>query len=182
MKGDRRSSKPCTSSSRTRCRSHRRRASSAALAAGLGRSARRMPPTRLLVEPDVLHAPTVGDAVDHDRQPFHIGLPAAATSIVKNDWPGAVLCQLPFDLPNELLSLFLIGLSRLLIDQPVDLRTAMTIVVQIPAATIEQVKVLVGIGAASREVEADDIVLSHDLGEPKGAVDCVELAINIDLL
>src|SRR5215472_7478736 len=143
---------------------------------------RRMPPTRLLVEPDVLHAPTVGDAVDHDRQPFHIGLPAAATSIVKNDWPGTVLCQLPFDLPNDLLSLFLIGLSRLLIDQLVDLRTAMTIVVQIPAATVKQVKVLVGIGAASREVEADDIILSHDLGEPKGAVDCVELAINIDLL
>jgi hypothetical protein len=53
-----------------------------------------------------------------------------------------------------------------------------TVIVQIPAASIEQVKVLVGVGAASREVEADDIVPSHDLGEPNGAVDCVELAIN----
>src|SRR5215831_18811209 len=141
MKGDRRSSKPCTSSSRTRCRSHRRRASSAALAAGLGKSARRMPPTRLLVEPDVLHAPTVGDAVDHDRQPFHIGLPAAATSIVKNDWPGPVLCQLPFDLPNNLPALFLIALCRLLFDQLADLRTAVTVIIQISAAPIEQVKV-----------------------------------------
>jgi hypothetical protein len=40
---------------------------------------------RLLVEPDVLHAPAVGDAVDHDRQSFHIGLPTAGTSIVKDD-------------------------------------------------------------------------------------------------
>ena len=135
-----------------------------------------MPPTRLLVEPDVLHAPAIGDAVDHDRQPFHIGLPAAAASIVKDDRPGAVLCQLPLDLPNNLPALFLIGLNRLLIDQLVDPRTAVTVIVQIPAATVEQVKVLVGIGAAPREVEADDIVLAHDLGEPNGAVDCVELA------
>ena len=56
------------------------------------------PADALLVEADVLHAPTIGDAVDHDRQPLHMRLPAAATSIVKDDRPGAVLCQLPLDL------------------------------------------------------------------------------------
>src|SRR6516162_11953376 len=59
--------------------------------------ARWMPPARLLVEPDILHAPAVGDAVDHDRQPFHMGLPAAGTSIVKDDRASTVLGQLPFD-------------------------------------------------------------------------------------
>src|SRR5215469_2814034 len=107
---------------------------------------------RLLVEPDVLHTPAVGNAVDHDRQPFHIGLPAAATSIVKDDRAGTVLGELPFDFPNQSSARLLIGLSRLLIDQLVDLRIAVAVVVQISAAPVEQVKVLVGVGSASRQV------------------------------
>src|SRR6516164_1906102 len=63
------------------------------------RSAGRLCRYRLLVEPDVLHAPAVGDAVDHDRQSFHIGLPAAGTSIVKDDRASIVLGQLSFDFP-----------------------------------------------------------------------------------
>src|SRR5215469_11144472 len=43
-------------------------------------------PLRLLfIEPDVFHAPAVEDAVDHDRQPLDIGLPADPALGVKND-------------------------------------------------------------------------------------------------
>src|SRR6516165_4097883 len=110
-------------------------------------SAGRLCRYRLLVEPDVLHAPAVGNAVDHDRQSFHIGLPAAATSIVKDYRAGTVLGQLAFDFPNQSSARLLIGLCRLLIDQLVDLRIAVAVVVQVSAAPVEQVKVLVGIGA-----------------------------------
>src|SRR6516225_2715402 len=136
---------------------------------------------RLLVEPDVLHAPAVGNAVDHDRQSFYIGLPAAATSIVKDDRASTVLGQLPFDFPNQSSARLLIGLCRLLIDQLVDLRIAVAIVVQVSAAPVEQVKVLVGVGPASRQVETDGVILAHDLGEPDGAVDRIEFAVDVDL-
>jgi hypothetical protein len=56
---------------------------------------------RLFVEPDVLHAPAVEDAVDHHRQPLHPRLPTRRAAAVIDDRPGAVLRQLPFDLPYE---------------------------------------------------------------------------------
>src|SRR5438552_15132955 len=49
----------------------------------------------LLVEPDILHAPAVEDAVDHDGQPFDVGLPAGSAAPVIDDRPGAILGQLP---------------------------------------------------------------------------------------
>src|SRR5271157_4463617 len=42
------------------------------------------PLPRLFVEPDVFHAPTIEDAVDHDGLPLHIGLPATAAAAVKD--------------------------------------------------------------------------------------------------
>src|SRR6266436_5488916 len=63
----------------------------------------------LLVEPDVFHACTVGDAVDHDCQPFHPRRPAGCAAVVKENWSGAVLGQLPFDLPDQLLAVLLVG-------------------------------------------------------------------------
>src|SRR6266849_10864657 len=71
----------------------------------------------LLVEPDVFHACTVGDAVDHDCQPFHPRLPAGCAAVVKEDRSGAVLRQFALYLPHQLLALFLVGLDGLLIDQ-----------------------------------------------------------------
>jgi hypothetical protein len=50
---------------------------------------------RLLVEPDILHAPAAENAVDRDRQPFHLRLPTRRTAVVKNYRVGAVLRQ-PF--------------------------------------------------------------------------------------
>src|SRR5215472_3260610 len=51
----------------------------------------------LFVEPDVFHAPAVKDAVDHDRQPLDIGLPAGPAFCIENDWPGAVFGELSFN-------------------------------------------------------------------------------------
>jgi len=107
----------------------------------------------LFVEPDVFQTRTVGDAVDHDRQPLHPSLPASRAAVVKDDRSGAILRQLPFDLPDQLLALFLVGLDRLSVDQLVDCRTAVTVIVQLAAAPVIQVEVLVGIGPASYRAE-----------------------------
>src|ERR1700732_568131 len=105
--------------------------------------------TTLLVEPDVFHARTIGDAVDHDRQALHVGPPAGRAAVVEENWSSAVLRQLPFDLPDQLFALFLVGLDRLSIDQLVDIRIAITVIVQFAAAPVIQGAVLVGVGPAS---------------------------------
>jgi len=126
---------------------------------------RQQRPEPLLVEPDILHARAVEDTVDRDRQPLHIGLPAASAAIVEDDRSGAVFCQLSFDLPYQLLTLSLIGLDRLLVNQLVHLSTAVTAEVQLRTAPVKQVEVLVGVWPATREIEADDVVLAHNLGQ-----------------
>src|SRR5689334_24732526 len=65
------------------------------------------------IEPDVFHAPTVEDAVDHQGQPLHIRLPTRPAAAVEDDRSGTVLRQIPFDLPNQLLSLLLVCFARL---------------------------------------------------------------------
>src|SRR5438132_4082592 len=66
------------------------------------------PPGRLLVEPDVFHAPIIVDAVVPDGDALRLGLPAGGARGVKDYRPGAVLGKPAFDLPNEVLTLFLI--------------------------------------------------------------------------
>src|SRR5438552_436970 len=68
---------------------------------------------RLPVEPNVLEAPAVVDAVDHRRQPLHLRLPAGRSDAVRDDRPRAVLLQLTVDLPYQLLAFFLIDFGRL---------------------------------------------------------------------
>jgi len=46
---------------------------------------------RLLVEPDVFHACTVGDAVDHDCQPLHLAPPASRARRVTYNRPNVTL-------------------------------------------------------------------------------------------
>ena len=53
----------------------------------------------LLVEPDILHAPAVEDAVDHDRQALDIRALAGAAAAVENDRPHIVVGQLALDRP-----------------------------------------------------------------------------------
>src|SRR5260370_18410582 len=78
-------------------------------------------PLRLFVEPNVLHAPAVEDAVDHYRQPLHPRLPARRAAAVIDHLPGAVLPQLPLDLSYALLPILPVGFHQLLVDQLVTL-------------------------------------------------------------
>ena len=113
--------------------------------------ARRTPPIRLVVDPDVLHALATGDAVDHDRQPFHIGLPAAAASIVKEI--GRAPSSASFrSISQQVACAFPDWSQRNLNRSARRLRTAVAVIIQIPAAPIEQRKVLIGIEVAPRRL------------------------------
>jgi hypothetical protein len=57
----------------------------------------------------------------------------------------AVLRQSSLDLPHQFLAPLLVGLGRLLIDQFVHVRVAITVIVQLTAAALIQVEVLVGV-------------------------------------
>src|ERR1700719_1938729 len=73
-----------------------------------------------VVEPEILVARAVIDAVDHDRKPLQLRLPADRAARIDEDWPGVVLDQFLLDLPHQLFALRRIGFQRLLIDQFVD--------------------------------------------------------------
>ncbi len=63
----------------------------------------------LFVEPEVLEARAVVDAVDHQGEPLHPGLPANCRAGVIDDRSDIVLRQFPFDFPNQLPPLLPIG-------------------------------------------------------------------------
>src|SRR5207253_1599477 len=63
---------------------------------------------RLGVQPNILHAPAVEQAVDHDRQSLELRLPAGRKAIVEKDRPRTILLQLPVDVPDKMLALSLI--------------------------------------------------------------------------
>src|SRR3954447_20318588 len=63
----------------------------------------------LLIEPRVLEAPAVINAVDHDRYALDIGLHTGGAARVKHNGPRPVLLQPPVDLPDQLSALFLVG-------------------------------------------------------------------------
>src|SRR5258708_27774839 len=70
------------------------------------------PAALLFVEPDVFEAPAIVDAVDHDRQTLDPGLPARAAGGVKDHRSDRRFHQYLFELPNDLLALFRLGLPR----------------------------------------------------------------------
>src|SRR5260370_27698024 len=98
---------------------------------------------RRFVGPIVLHAPAVEDAVDHYRQPLHPRLPARRAAAVIDDRPGAVLRQLPFDLPSDLLPILPVGFHRLLVDQLVHVRVAISIIVHFRTTRVVPADIIV---------------------------------------
>src|SRR5204863_7785624 len=88
----------------------------------------------LSVEPDILHAPAVEEAVHQERRPLYVRVPAGRAAVVKDDRSGAVLRQFSFDRPYQLLALARVGLGRLPVDQLVDLGAAVAVEVQLAAA------------------------------------------------
>jgi hypothetical protein len=75
----------------------------------------------------------------------HIGLPAAGAPIVKDDGAGDVLRQYPLDLPHQLLAFLQVALDRLLLDQLVYVRIAVSSVVALRTADVILVECLVGL-------------------------------------
>src|SRR5262245_62682415 len=76
------------------------------------------------IEPDILHAPAIIDAVDHDGDVLHLGSPAGAAAHVVDHRSHRVLGQLAIDFPGDLLALLLVRLGRLPGDQRIDLLVA----------------------------------------------------------
>src|SRR6516225_1400300 len=140
----------------------------------------RWPAAYLFVEPDVLPAVAVEDAVDHQCQPLYRRLPAGSAAAVENDRAGAVLRQLTLDQPHQLLALLLVRLDRLLLDQLVNRGVAVIVPIEFRAASITQWKGLIGV-RGTLEVEPDDVVPAQHLWEEVGGVDRFELAVDIDL-
>src|SRR5271166_4012746 len=139
-------------------------------------------PGRLFVEPGVLEAPAVIVAVDHHRVAYELGLPAGSRDRVEDDRTGAVLCQLPFDFPDDLLAFARIGFHRLPIDQLVRLGTAISGTVPLGPARVVLIKLLVGVvEAVLADRHPDRVILAHDLGIPLRSVDGIEHAVDIDL-
>src|SRR5215472_7851165 len=111
-----------------------------------------------------------------------MGLPAAGAPIVKDDGAGDVLRQYPFDLPHQLLAFLPVALDRLLLDQPVYFRIAVTVIILLGTAPVAPVEVLVWVGPAARLLGGDNVVLAHTLGQPAAALNRFQLAINVHLL
>src|SRR5947207_5112512 len=136
-----------------------------------------------LLEPDILEARAVVDAVDHLRQALDTRLSANCSARVEDDRPDAIIHELLLDLPYQLAALFQISFHRLAVDHPVELRIAVTAVIALGAAYEILVELLVGIVEA---VLADDCadreILAHYLRVPVGRVDRVEFSVDVDLL
>src|SRR5262249_17604750 len=136
-----------------------------------------------VIEPSVLKPPIVDDAVDHHRPVPDPRLPAIGEAVVENDRPGAVLRQLSFDLPYELLAFCVVRFRRLAIKHLSSLRIAIAGVIARGTAGIVFVELLVGVtDATAGEIEADLVVLAHNLGKPAGGLDDFELAVDEYLL
>ena len=106
---------------------------------------------KLFVEPDILHAPAVENAVLHQSQPLDLGLPAGALPHKEDDRAHRVLDQLALDLPHQLLALYWVGLRRLPVDQRIHLGIATGIIARRPTRVI-LIELVIGIVKGDREV------------------------------
>src|SRR5258706_208528 len=99
----------------------------------------------LFVEPPVLAAIGVEDAVGHQRHVLYIGLPACAAAGVEDDWAGEFLGELALDRPKQPLPLLLVALARLLLDHLVDLGIAIAVPIEARPAAVEEIEDRIGV-------------------------------------
>ena len=79
---------------------------------------------RLPVEPDILKAPIVIDAVLVLDMTFHLRMPARIGNVVRYDWIGDVLGELALDCPDQLLAQGGVRFLRLSIEELLHLGAA----------------------------------------------------------
>src|SRR5947207_1484180 len=99
----------------------------------------------LFVEPHILHAPAVEQAVRHDRQSLQLGVPAGREAVVVQDRSSTILLQFPVDVPYETPTLLLIALHRLLIEQLVHLGITIPGVITVGPAGVILIELRVGV-------------------------------------
>src|SRR5215213_6337029 len=99
----------------------------------------------LPIEPHILHAPAIEQAVDDQREALHPLVRAGSAAREENDRSGHVLGQLAFELPNQLTALLDIRLGRLLLYELIEFRVAIPGVVAFGAADVILEKHLVRI-------------------------------------
>ena len=79
-----------------------------------------------VVEPEILEALAVIDAVELGNEALDLEVMAVGDASVEEDRPRVVVGQFLFDRPHQLLALRDVTLGRLLVDQLVDLGVAVT--------------------------------------------------------
>ena len=96
---------------------------------------------------------------------------------------GVVFREPALDRPHKALALFLVRLHRLLVDELVDLRVAVAVVVADPAAGVALVKHGVRVvDLRAGEVQTDGVILALDPRIPLRRIDRIELGVDPDLL
>src|SRR5947209_12782350 len=83
--------------------------------------------------------------VDHDGQSLDPRLPTGPGAGIKDDRSGALLGELAFDRPEQLLAPPRVAFDRLLLDQLIDLRVAVAVPVQVRTASVKQIEESVGV-------------------------------------
>src|ERR1700736_6280129 len=124
--------------------------------------------SHLLVQPDVLEARAVVDAIDHLGHPLHPWLVADRRARVEEDRPDVVLDQLSFDIPYQ--TPFLrVGLYRLPVDQRIDFLVAVSAIVARGAAGIVLIEILIRVvEPVLADHHPDGEVLAQHLRKPVG--------------
>src|SRR5262245_64717723 len=82
------------------------------------------PALPLLIEPHVLEAPIVVNAVGVQDEAFHVRMPAGGGARIRDDGARQILGEPALDLPHQLFALGGVGFLRLLVDQGVDVLVA----------------------------------------------------------
>src|SRR6516165_2357707 len=137
---------------------------------------------RLFIEPDVLEARAVVDAVDHADQILDVGSPAGDAGHIQDVRARILFDQLPLDLPNQLPPLVGVGFPRLPLDQLVNRLVAISGVIAHRAKAVIFVELIIRIiDLALGDVEPDFEILAHQPGIPLRCIDSFKLAVDINL-
>src|SRR5215471_2264226 len=136
----------------------------------------------LLIQPNVLEAPAIEQAVHHDGHVLDIGSPAGRSPGIEDNRPRPVLGQFALDCPDQLLAPLPVSLPRLLLDQLVDFRVAVTVPIQARSASVMQIEERIGVRSADLRVDSDREILPLNFRQIAAGFDRVELSLDINLL
>src|SRR5262249_15868140 len=111
------------------------------------------------------------DGVGHCGQPLDIRLPTRCAKVIPDDRSCTFVLQ---SLPDELLALFLVGFSRLSVEQLLDLTITVAGVIPLRPAGVVLVELLVGIvDGASNAYVTHLVVLARESREPNARFDSI---------